>query len=114
MDATGGLPEALGKKIHEKTGKPVGIVCMDGGDWELKQWISPEGLPAALSLKGDGGAAFGEQLSALANDWKTNFGGPDPWFFYTMPSQAPAPAVTKPQAIKGRSAGLEIVREFYE
>lgn len=201
MDATGGLPKALGDKIHAKTGKPVGIICMDGGDWELKQWISPEGLSAAPSLradyeqvagtqpgtpryddavrryvaawkeywnatvppmitskrtgepwgtypalavggtsnastvysslvccfwpmavkgivfvggeaavKGDGGGAFGEQLSALANDWKTKFGGPDPWFFYAIPSQSLAPAITKPQAIKGRSAGFEIDR----
>jgi hypothetical protein len=54
------------------------------------------------------GVHYGEQLSALANGWKTGFACPDPWFIYTVPSPALGPQVTKPQAIKGQSAAVEI------
>jgi hypothetical protein len=59
----------------------------------------------ALEAKG---VHYGEQLSALANGWKTGFACPDPWFIYTVPSPALGPQVTKPQAIKGQSAAVEI------
>jgi sialate O-acetylesterase len=54
------------------------------------------------------GVHYGEQLSALVNGWKTGFASPDPWFIYTVPSPALGPQVTKPQAIKGQSAAVEI------
>jgi len=54
------------------------------------------------------GVHYGEQLSALANGWKTGFACPDPWFIYTVPNSALGPQVTKPQAIKGQSAPVEI------
>ena len=59
-------------------------------------------------FEADQGANYGEQLAVLANSWKDKFACPDPCFFYTIPSQALAPRITKPQAIKGRSTGLEI------
>jgi hypothetical protein len=201
MDAKGGLVEELGNRIHAKTGKPVGIVCMGGDRNELKHWMGLDGLKLVPSLKEDyrqlaglepgteyynenvrkylaawktywaeyiprmmtekrvpdgkawgiypafaseittdasqgynlrvhcfwpasfkgiifltgkavvekdQGAAFGEQLSALANSWKDKFGCPDPCFLYTIPSSTLAPSITKPQAIKGRSAAVEI------
>jgi hypothetical protein len=54
------------------------------------------------------GVHYGEQLSALANGWKTGFACPDPWFIYTVPSPTLGPQVTKPTAIKGQSAAVEI------
>jgi hypothetical protein len=53
MDANGGLVEALGKRIHEKTGKPVGIICMDAAELDLKHWIAPNALKQAPSLMED-------------------------------------------------------------
>ncbi len=56
----------------------------------------------------DGGALFGEQMSALANCMKKRFGGEDTPFHYTIPAASLAPKITKPSAIKGRSSALEI------
>jgi len=56
----------------------------------------------------DGGATYGEQLSALANGWKQRFGGGDLDFVYTLPSRELAPRLTKPEQIKGRSAAVEV------
>ena len=56
----------------------------------------------------DGGALFGEQMSALANCMKKRFGGEDTPFYYTLPATSLAPKITKPAAIKGRSSALEI------
>ena len=49
------------------------------------------------------GANFGPEMSALANCFKAKFGGDDVPFFYTIPTAALAPKITKPQAIKGAS-----------
>jgi len=54
------------------------------------------------------GVHYGEQLSSLANGWKTGFASPDLWFIYTVPSSTLGSQVTKPQAIKGQSAAVEI------
>jgi sialate O-acetylesterase len=54
------------------------------------------------------GANFGPEMSALANCFKAKFGGDDVPFFYTLPTAALAPKITKPQAIKGTSTALEI------
>lgn len=59
-------------------------------------------------VTGDGGEHFGEQMSALANCMKKRFGGGDVPFLYTMPSKSLAPKITKPEAIKGASEGVEI------
>jgi sialate O-acetylesterase len=56
----------------------------------------------------DQGAHFGPQCSALANCWKENFAGPDPHFFYTMPSAKLAPKITRPKQIHGKSTAYEI------
>lgn len=53
------------------------------------------------------GATFGEQMTALANAWKTKFGR-NPGFFYTMPSQALAPKITAPAGIQGKSTAVLI------
>lgn len=53
QDAEGGLAEALGRRIHEKTGKPVGFVSMDGSGLELKHWMAPESLKDAPGLEAD-------------------------------------------------------------
>ena len=54
------------------------------------------------------GANFGPEMSALANCFKAKLGGDDVPFFYTIPTAALAPKITKPQAIKGTSTAMEI------
>jgi len=61
-------------------------------------------------VAGDGGALFGEQMSALANCMKKRFGGTDTPFYYTLPAKSLAAKITKPQAIQGRNVALEINR----
>lgn len=65
-------------------------------------------LCSEAMFKNDQGASFGEQFAVLANDWKERFACPDPAFFYTIPSAALAPKITKPKDIKGESKALEI------
>ncbi len=52
-DASGGLPGMLGERIHAKTGKPVGIIYMEGDASALKLWIAPEDLQKSASLLDD-------------------------------------------------------------
>jgi len=54
------------------------------------------------------GANFGEQLSALANCMKKEFGAPDAPFVYTMPAKSLASKITKPSRIEGKSEAIEI------
>jgi hypothetical protein len=61
----------------------------------------------------DQGAHFGGEMSALANSWKTRFGGTDPHFFYTVPSKALAPKITAPSDIKGKHAAYEMSQWLY-
>ncbi len=65
-------------------------------------------LTGEAMFKQDQGAAFGEQLRVLANSWKTKFGCPDPYFFYTIPGVELAPKITKPKDITGQSKAFEI------
>ena len=58
----------------------------------------------------DQGALFGEQMTALANCWKGQFGGQDPHFFYTVPSRELAPKIAEPQGIQGTSTALTITQ----
>ena len=53
-------------------------------------------------------ANFGEQLSALANCWKNQFGGDDAHVFYTVPGKSLASKVTKPTRIQGTHTPIEI------
>lgn len=199
-NASGGIAGCLGGRIHAKTGKPVGIVLMQGHDPALKSWIgfeylkqapslmadyeslaaiypgnpiydkntrryiddwksfwqktSPQllatkrlpegaasvGVPSMLASKNDSsqtynalvctfapgnfkgiiflsnqnifeedqGANYGPELSALANCMKEKFGGADQYFFYTIPSKALAPKITRPTRIKGKSTACQI------
>jgi len=52
-DADGGLAGMLGERIHAKTGKPVGIIYMDGDASALKQWIAADDLRQAPGLMDD-------------------------------------------------------------
>jgi hypothetical protein len=52
-DAAGGLAGMLGERIYAKTGKPVGIIYMDGDVPELKLWIAADDLRQAPSLMDD-------------------------------------------------------------
>ena len=60
-----------------------------------------------MAAKGHG-ANFGPELSVLANCWKDRFAGEDPHFFYTIPSKALAPKITRPNDIKGKSTPCEM------
>ncbi len=67
-------------------------------------------------FEGDKGANYGPELSAMANCWKDRFAprqgsgqaGADPHLFYTIPSKALVPKITKPQQIKGKSTACQI------
>ena len=65
-------------------------------------------LCSPVMFEDDQGANYGAELSALANCWKGKFGGADPHFFYTIPSKALAPKITRPTQIKGKSTAYEI------
>ncbi|MCX6876971.1 MAG: hypothetical protein NTW21_24625 [Verrucomicrobia bacterium] len=54
------------------------------------------------------GANFGPEMSALANCFKSRFGGDDVPFFYTIPASSLAPKITKPQSIKGAGTAIEV------
>ena len=58
----------------------------------------------------DQGAQFGEQVSALANCWKDRFGGDDPHFYFTMPSESLAPRITTPEQIQGDHTAIKLER----
>jgi hypothetical protein len=58
--ADGGFAGELGRRIHAKTGKPVGIIYMNGDELQLKHWISFDYLKQAPSLVADY-----EQLAAV-------------------------------------------------
>jgi hypothetical protein len=58
-------------------------------------------------VEADQGANYGPELTALANSWKTRFGG-DPHFIYTIPGKALAAKITRPTQIKGASTPIEI------
>jgi len=59
-------------------------------------------------VEADDGASYGEQLSVLANSWKSRFGGDELQFVYTIPNKALAPQITTPTKIKGKSTAIEI------
>jgi len=81
----------------------VMVHCFWPGSFKGIIFLSNEAM-----FKKDQGANYGEQLSVLANSWKDKFGCPDPYFFYTIPSKALAPKISKPGQIKGKSAAFEI------
>ncbi|MCF7673928.1 MAG: hypothetical protein K9N23_00475 [Akkermansiaceae bacterium] len=80
--------------------------------------FTPAALSGILFLTGesmvadDQGANFGPEMSVLANCFKTRFtlwqDDEDIPFVYTVPSKALAPKLTQPEAIKGKSAAVEL------
>jgi hypothetical protein len=78
-NAAGGLAGALGQRIAAKTGKPVGIILMDGDALELKHWISYDRLKQAPSLMEDykqlamlnpGNPYYNDNVKRYVVDWK--------------------------------------------
>jgi len=59
-------------------------------------------------FEADQGANYGTELAVLANCLKSKFGGPDPRFFYTIPTKDLAPKISSPAGIKGASTRCEI------
>ncbi len=58
-------------------------------------------LSSPEMVAGDQGAAFGEQLSTLANSWRRRIGGADARFIYTTPDRSLAPRITAATGIEG-------------
>ena len=58
-------------------------------------------------FKEDGGALYGEQLSALAACWRDRFGG-EPTFYHTIPSKELAPKITEPSGISGKHTAIPV------
>ena len=56
----------------------------------------------------DQGADHGQQMSALVSCRKDRFGGKDPHFFCTMPSQEIAPKASAAKQIKGESTPVTV------
>jgi hypothetical protein len=84
-----GFAAALGNRIGAKTGRPIGIIFMQSNtnkgapDAQLKQWISPECLEMAPSLKDDyeqlaairpGNPIFDANVRRYIGDWKKMWG----------------------------------------
>ncbi len=78
-----GLAGAIGHSIAAKTGKPVGIVFMQGDDPVLKSWIAPEYLNQAPSLMEDyknvgalypGNPYYNANVRRYIADWKKHWG----------------------------------------
>jgi len=75
-----GFASNLAKAIHAKTGKPVGIIFMDGKDLELKHWMDIPTLAKVPSLKADyeniatitpGTPFYQQNAGRYIADWKT-------------------------------------------
>jgi len=82
MDASG-LAAAIGHSIAAKTGKPVGIVFMQGHDPVLKSWIAAEYLNQAPSLMAEyktvgsqypGNPYYNANVRRYIADWKKYWG----------------------------------------
>jgi hypothetical protein len=101
-----GFAAALGNQIGAKTGRPVGIIFMQSSavkgapDALLKQWMSPESLGNAPSLKDDygqlaairpGNPIFDANVRRYIGDWKKLWGGYIPEMIKTksVPDGAP-------------------------
>ncbi len=56
----------------------------------------------------DQGANYGPEFTALANSWKKRFGNENTHFYYTIPSKALAPKLTKPESIQGKNTAVEV------
>ena len=84
-DAQGGLAAMLGRRLAEKSGRPVGIIFMQGAtakedvDQELKSWISADALNQAPSLMEDykrviaqfpGNPYYDANVKRYVADWK--------------------------------------------
>jgi len=79
----GGFAEAMGTRIHGRTGKPVGIIYMNGADLELKHWIGFDHLKQAPSLLADyrdlaavkpGNPYYDSNVRRYVADWKEYWG----------------------------------------
>lgn len=76
--------------------------------------FTPASLKGVIFLSSDGmvaqdeGANFGAELSAVANCFKTKFGGDDIPFIYTAPSKALASKISTAAGIEGGSTAVEI------
>lgn len=83
----------LAKAIHEKTGKPVGIIYMDSSGNELKHWMDVPSLANAPSLKADyediaaitpGTPFYKKNAERYIDAWKTYWGEYIPEMIATM------------------------------
>jgi hypothetical protein len=82
-NADSGLAAELGKRIHEKSGRPVGIVLMGGAELELKHWVGFDQLEMAPSLMADyedlaavrpGNRFYDANVRRYLDAWKSYWG----------------------------------------
>jgi len=113
MMATGKTPSGVAWTLYPTLSADVSTVASQTYNVSTYSF-TPASLKGIIFLsypelfKDSKGAAFGAEMAALANSWKSRFGTPDQHFFYTIPSGTLAAGVTKPDGIKGKSAGIEI------
>ena len=81
------------------------ITSFNPGNFKGVICLTPESF-----FEEDEGANFGSEFSVMANCWKENFACPDPYLFYTIPSNELVPKITEPKKIKGKSTAYEISR----
>ena len=55
---------------------------------------------------------FANEMTALANSWKTRFGG-DPHFVYSIANKQLAPKITSPTKINGKNRAIETTEWLY-
>lgn len=76
--------------------------------------FTPASLRGMVLLTGEAtvaenqGAHFGQEIEALANGWKREFGRTETPFIYTMPATSLASKVTTPEGIEGVHRAVEI------
>lgn len=102
--AWGGFP-GMGGSVNTDAGNRYNVMVSSFTPGSFKGIVFMAG---DKMVEADQGALFGEQMSALANCWKTKFACEDPVFIYTLPSKALAPRITLPKDIKGKSKAVEI------
>lgn len=107
---TGGMPRFPGPKSPQTIATRTynqSICAFSPGNFKAILCVTGKGFVAD-----DEGAAFGEQLSVMANSWKHAFArgkeALDPHFVYALPGDGLAAKTTAPSAIKGKSTAVKI------
>jgi sialate O-acetylesterase len=102
--AWGSYP-SLASSVTTKASEVYNVMVHSFTPAELKGIIF---LTSPAMVEQDQGAAFAEQMSALANSWKVRFGRETLPFIHTLPNKDMAPKIRTPKAIKGKSSAIPV------